>query len=292
MSKSDAYNSYNTRGGSSGGTRAKDYSPYQQNQRPSSAGVTRSRNRSAHSSSGNSGSGGNGVNYARNAQGGGQHGGQQTQYMQTPVISAALLGSGYNMQGQRGHQRPSSAGTTRQGSGHHSSSRNAQQNNDGHAMPSLNPNEGGNGTGNGNSSSRGGSFNMRPKSAGVVRRPSGNDNANAEQLTQQQQQQMYYQQQMHQQQKQAKAKQMSARPPSGSSGGASGSGAAQGQGAPSGSNNNSSNNNVSDHWSTSYKLHYGYGGNEALPNTANANGSALHAAAKGGAGKSKSNSKS
>ena len=47
------------------------------------------------------------MNYARTAQSQQQQQQQQQQqgmYMQTPVISAALLGSGYNLQGQ-GHQQ-------------------------------------------------------------------------------------------------------------------------------------------------------------------------------------------
>ena len=80
------YGSYGHRSGSS--HRHKEYSPYQQHQgtqRPSSAGVSRTRR----SSSG--ATGGNAMNYARATQGHGQHG---MNYMQTPVINTALLGMG------------------------------------------------------------------------------------------------------------------------------------------------------------------------------------------------------
>ena len=180
------YGSYGHRSGSS--HRHKDYSPYQQHQgtqRPSSAGVSRTRR----SSSG--ATGGNAMNYARATQGNVQHG---MNYMQTPVINTALLGSGYGIQGQqtRGNVRPSSAGHSRASGGQHHLH---NQGNDGHRhqqapieMPALNSSGGG-------SSSRGNY--MRPKSAGVVRQSSNSDGQGSNAM---QQQQMYYQQHIAQQQ--------------------------------------------------------------------------------------------
>jgi len=143
-----------------GSSRTKDYSPYQQQQqatqRPSSAGVTRSRRSGGHSS-GSSGSSGNALNYARTTQGGQA---QPDMYMQTPVISAALLGSGYGIQpqvqgsGRIPNVRPSSAGYSRghqqaQTSSHHlgDGSGGGHHQND-HEMPALNAGSGGGSRGN------------------------------------------------------------------------------------------------------------------------------------------------
>jgi serine/threonine protein kinase len=258
---------YSQRSGSS--HRNKEYSPYQQHQgsqRPSSAGVTRTRRPSSGSTSGNA------MNYARTTHG--QNSQQGMNYMQTPVINAALLGSGYGVQGQqqsRGNVRPSSAGHSRgNSSGHHHS------NGDGTSshhrqhqhteMPALNAGSGG------GSSSRGSSSYMRPKSAGVVRQ--SNNNINVEGNNAMQQQQLYYQQhlaqqqmqqqQLKQQQKQQQAQYQQQR--ASSSGGT--------RPSSHSSNHQPSGGGNGDHWSTSYKLHYGY-------NNDGSGASALQSAAKG-----------
>ena len=206
--------------------------------------------------------------------------------MQTPVISAALLGSGYNLQGQ-GHQqsrgqRPSSAGHSRGsgGGGHHHHS-----SGDGHSshrqqttteMPALNSSNGGGGS---SRSGGGGNSYMRPKSAGAVRQgsSSGGGLMNVEGhggTSAMQQQQMYYQQHMAQQQmqqqqlKQQQKMYAAQQQRASSSGGTRPSQGAQQPQAQAGQQG-------SDHWSTSYKLHYGYG-------TDANGGSALQNAAKGG----------
>ena len=257
-------------------SRSKDYSPYQQQQqsaqRPSSAGVSRSR-RSQPSGSGSSG---NALNYARTVQAGAQA--QPEMYMQTPVISAALLGSGYGIQPQTTQQsqnripnlRPSSAGYSRgqqqtQGSSHHHSGgeqavREHHDPNVGvtHEMPPLNAG------GSGSRSNLNKTY-LRPKSAGILR-PSDGDIAvdAARDSAAMQQQQVYYQQhlaqqQLQQQQLKQKQQQQMAQATYNEE-------QQQRAAAQVGSN---------DHWSTSYKLHYGYGtssnGGSALQNAAKPN---------------------
>merc|ERR1719230_882157 len=106
----------------------KDYSPYHQHlhQRPSSAGVTRSRSR-GHSAGGNGSRGG--VSYQQQQNHGGS--GAQNIYGQTPVISAGLRGSGYQNYGSSG--RPPSAGTRTS----RSSSRQQQHQQQQEGMPLL-----------------------------------------------------------------------------------------------------------------------------------------------------------
>jgi len=187
-------------------------------------------------------------------------------YMQTPVISAALLGSGYGIQPQAQAQqqrvpnvRPSSAGYSRghqqgQPSSHHLADNSGGHHD--HEMPALN--------GGGSRGSQHKNY-LRPKSAGVAR-PSGSDQ-NTEGMrnnTAMQQQQLYYQQHLAQQQlqqQQLKQKQQQQMAQAGY--------AAEQQARAVGVGN------PSDHWSTSYKLHYGYGsgsGGSALQNAAKPTG--------------------
>ena len=275
------YGSYGHGSGQRGGTtlRTKEYSPYHQqqggSQRPSSAGVTRSRR---HPSSGS----GNAINYARTAQGQPQQG-QQGLYMQTPVISAALLGSGYGMQQQQQHERipalrPSSAGHTRAGSSSHHLEQQQNSSSGGHSSREQNTHEMpvlGSGQASGRYSGNGaGTEYLRPKSAGVVRQPSNDMNVEGIRSSNaMQQQQIYYQQhlaqqqmqqqmlkqkqqQMHQNQQQNQEQHRTAGPPNQN-------------GPPQGS----------DHWSTSYKLHYGYG---TASGGSGAGGSALQSATRSG----------
>lgn len=166
----------------------KDYSPYQQHlhtQRPSSAGVTRSRSR-GQSAGSNRNSGG----VAYQSSGSGNSG--QNIYGQTPVISAGLRGSGY----QNYSGRPPSAGST---SRHNSSSRSGSSKQQ-QEIPLL-PQQV-----NGSHGSSGHQFQMRPKSAGNVRSAGRSENVNINVA----QQQMYFQYQQQQQQRQQQQQQAQA----------------------------------------------------------------------------------
>ena len=196
-------------------------------------------------------------------------------YVQTPVISAALLGSGYGIQpqaqgsGRVPNVRPSSAGYSRghqqaQTSSHHlgDGSGGGHHQND-HEMPALNAGSSGGSRGNLSKSY------LRPKSAGVTRPSSNDQNTDGHRNNSaMQQQQLYYQQhlaqqQMQQQQLKQKQQQQMAQAGYTSEQQARTSGGSSNQGGGTG--------NPSDHWSTSYKLHYGYGsgsGGSALQNAA------------------------
>jgi len=115
---------------------------------------------------------------------------------------------------------------------------------------------------------------LRPKSAGVAR-PSGNDQ-NAEGIrnnSAMQQQQLYYQQHLAQQQlqqQQLQQQQLKQQQQQMAQAGYTAE-----QQARAGASSNQGSGNPSDHWSTSYKLHYGYGsgsGGSALQNAAKPSG--------------------
>lgn len=230
--KPSEYQGFGLRGGVQ---QTKDYSPYhQQTQRPNSAGVIRGRSSNSGGISGH-GNAGSGLNYARNVSG--NAGGNVRNgavapniYLDgnNPIISAGLLGTGFPSQrpSSAGHVRPAASASSGANGGvmGNSGSSNAQS---AHVpIPILPP----------QSQGQPPAGYTRPKSAGAVRRPEnpmnilGTNNVMS-------QPNMYYQGQ----------------PDKSSTSGNAGVNNVR-QSAPQGVGGGN------DHWSTSYKLHYGYAG--------------------------------